>query len=118
MGFRLLPIANNGLLTVEFSCSANNPCASASIIAGDIDYRGTVRFDRQTRTLEFDGKIDDFPAFEAYATINDGAGFTLFTLAPPQGNTVMNLPGPPRRSVRFRAQDKNGDAVFDTLTPF
>ncbi len=35
---------------------------------------------------------DQFPVFEAYATIDDGAGLTLFREKPPVGNTVMNLP--------------------------
>ncbi len=104
------------MIRVEFSGAASNPCVATSRIAGDIDYTGTVSYERETRTLELDGKIDDFPAFEAYATLNDGAGVTLFRLPPPPGNTVMNLPGPPHRPVRFRLQDRDGDGVFETLT--
>ncbi|MFL5033374.1 MAG: hypothetical protein ACJ8E1_26215 [Xanthobacteraceae bacterium] len=68
------------------------------------------------RSLEIDGLIDQFPAFEAYATINDGAAVTLFQIPPPPGNTVMNLPGKANRRVRFRLEDRNGDGIFDAVT--
>lgn len=118
MSFRLVPASPDDVVSVAFQCAANNPCSASSSIAGDIDCVGKVSYDRQSRTLDLDAKIDDFPAFEAYATLNDGAGVALFRISPLPGNTVMNLPGPPRRSVRFRLQDRNGDAIFDTLTPF
>jgi hypothetical protein len=67
-------------------------------VAADIDYEGTftVTQDNPTPgnvTVEFDGKIDQFPAFECYAQMN-GVTKTIFTAPPPAGNTVMSLPGP------------------------
>ena len=97
-------------------CAANNPCAPSSRAFGDIDYTGKIIVDAAARSLEIDGLIDQFPAFEAYATINNGAGFTVFRMSPPAGNTVMNLPGAADRPVKFRAEDRNGDGVFETLT--
>jgi hypothetical protein len=102
--------------TILFSCAAHNPCVLPSAVVGDIDFAGTLTFDESRRVLELDCKVDDFPAFEAYAALNDGAGVPLFRLPPPPAHTVMNLPGPPRRPIRCRLQDTNGDAVFDTLT--
>jgi hypothetical protein len=55
--------------------------------------QATFVINLETKTLRFTAIIDSFPAFEAYATINDGAGVALFTKSPPKGNTVMNLPG-------------------------
>jgi DNA-directed RNA polymerase specialized sigma24 family protein len=55
----------------------------------------------------------EFPAFEAYATINDGAGMALFQIKPPPGSTVWKLPGWPRKRVSVIIRDDNGDGVFD-----
>jgi Protein of unknown function (DUF3238) len=118
MMFTMLPSAGIGKAVVDMNCSASNPCAPSSSLFGDIDYRGRITIDLATRCLEFDGVVDQFPAFEAYATINDGAGFALFKLSPPTGNTVMNLPGGPDRPVRFRVFDKNGDGIFETVMSF
>ena len=92
MSFKLLPNSTPQRAIVSFNCSASNPCAPTSSLFGKIDYNGTLTIDHAARSVKFDGKIDQFPAFEAYATINDGAGITLFREPPPAGNTVMNLP--------------------------
>ena len=60
--------------------------------------------------------IDQFPAFEAYATINDGFGVMLLQEAPPKGNTVMNLMRTADRPFKRKLEDKNGDGIFETLT--
>jgi hypothetical protein len=101
-------------VTLEFKCRANNPCAPSSTVGGDIDYEGKVIIDRAARRIECDLKIDAFPAFEAYATINDGAGVMMFQIPPPPGNTVMNLPGYASRPVQIQLEDKNEDGVFET----
>ena len=59
-------------------CAASNPCAPTSRAFGDIDYNGTLTISETTRAVEFVGKIDQFPAFEAYAAVNGRAGLTLF----------------------------------------
>jgi hypothetical protein len=115
MTFRLVPLRGPGALSVEFKCAANNPCAASSAVLGDIDYVGTLTFYPGARRLELDALIDDFPAFEAYATLNDGAGVSLFQAPPPAGHTVMNLPGPPRRPMRCVVEDRDGDAIFDAM---
>ena len=99
MNFRLLPTSTSKRAIVSFNCSASNPCAPTSRIIGDIDYNGTLTIDHAARSVKFDGKIDQFPAFEAYATINDSAGITLFREPPPAGNTVLNLPLNANRSI-------------------
>ncbi len=104
------------LVTLEIKCAAHNPCAPSSTLGGDIDLEGKVFIDRNARRIECDLKIDAFPAFEAYATINDGAGVMMFQIAPPFGNTVMNLPGPATRGVKIRLTDNDGDGIFETRT--
>jgi hypothetical protein len=117
MNFTKSLSAGSSKILVEMACSASNPCAPTSRLFGDIDYTGRITIDVGARSLELVGLIDQFPAFEAYATLNDGAGFTLFRMPPPPGNTVMNLPAAADRPVKFRVEDRNGDAVFDTLVP-
>lgn len=102
------------LVNLEVKCAAHNPCAPSSNLAGDIDFEGKVIIDRAARRIVCDLKIDAFPAFEAYATINDGVGVMMFQIMPPRGNTVMNLPGYATRSVQIQLEDKNGDGIFET----
>jgi hypothetical protein len=78
---------------LRLKAHAWNPCSPSSAVGGEIDMQALFAVDLEARTLRFTGVIDAFPAFEAYATINDGAGIEIFTKAPPKGNTVMNLPG-------------------------
>ena len=99
MNFRLLPTSTPRLAIISVTCAASNPCAPTSRLFGDIDYNGTLTIDHAARSVKFDGMIDLFPAFEAYATINDGAGVTLFRKSPPAGNTVMDLPGSANRPI-------------------
>jgi len=101
--------------TIRMDCAANNPCSPTSRLFGDIDYKGLIRLDKATRSISLDIKIDQFPAFEAYATINDGAGVSLFTESPPSGNTVMNLPMPADRPIKCKLEDRDGDGIFETL---
>jgi hypothetical protein len=105
-----------GPIEIEMACAANNPCSPSSRFGGDIDMHGRIVVNPYARSIEFDIVIDQFPAFEAYATINDGAGVTMLQEAPPRGNTVMNLPGGANRRVKRRLEDRNGDGIFETLT--
>src|SRR5262249_55625422 len=91
--------------TLSVKGAASDPLVWA---AADIDYEGvfTILIDQTSGriTIEFDGKIDAFPAFEGYATYK-GTTKALFQTPPPKGNTVMNLPGsanrPQKGSVVF-----------------
>jgi len=99
MKFQLLPASTPRLAVISVKCAASNPCAPTSRLFGDIDFNGTLTVDHAARSVTFKGKIDQFPAFEAYATINDGAGIAIFKESPPAGNTVMNLPGNANRPI-------------------
>jgi hypothetical protein len=109
------PRPANQLVRIRMDCAASNPCAPTSRLFGDIDFNGTIEIDTVQRTIEFEGMLDQYPAFEAYATINDGAGVKMFHESPPRGNTVMNLPGPADRRKRCWLQDSDGDGIFETL---
>jgi hypothetical protein len=47
-----------------------------------INYDASFTYDRQTRTLDFQATTGIFPAYEAYATLNDGAVVTIFRSGP------------------------------------
>ena len=71
-------------------------------MAADIDYEGTVTITRAAiggpLTVKFDGKIDAFPAYECYASLNNVTK-ELFRSAPPVGNTVADLLGSANRPI-------------------
>jgi hypothetical protein len=113
MNFVLLAPLSPRKVIIEMKCSANNPCSPSSRIFGEIDYVGLITFDRDKRAIEFDGYVDQFPAFEAYATINEQKGVTLFRVPPPPGHTVMNLPGKANRRIKAKLEDRDGDGVFE-----
>lgn len=90
-------LGNSVVLTLV--AAASDPLVSA---AADIDYEGEFIITRGSNLgqilVNFNGKIDSFPAFEAYASLN-GVTKTLFQSPPPPGNTVMSLPGKANRPV-------------------
>ncbi len=105
-----------GRASVQMKCASSNPCAPTSMAFGDIDFNGLITVDASGRRIEADIWIDTFPAFEVYATINDGAGVPMLQEMPASGRTVMNLPAGATQRRRYRLEDRNGDAVFETLT--
>lgn len=99
---------------VQLTCAGRNECSAPTVVAGDIDYRGRITFDPSAREVAFDGMIDEFPAYEAYATINRRLlGDPLFTIPPAPGKTATNIVGGATVSVRRRIRDSDGDDVFD-----
>ena len=97
MNFKLKNSAITGAkLEIEMECAANNPCFTGS---PDIDIKGTFVIDFNAKKLRFDGKVEDFPAFEAYAIIDNGSINELFTLPPKQGSGPGDLIGDPQRAV-------------------
>lgn len=93
--------------TVFLRALAKNPCFTGS---PPIDYEGRFRIELNGKknkvTVLFKGKVDAFPAFEAYAAVDGGAPKPLFQHLPPPGNTPAKLPG--RASVTV-----SGSAVFE-----
>jgi hypothetical protein len=76
--------------------------------AADIDYSGQVTVTIRSAVgpmlaidVDFQGMLDSFPAFEAYASFQ-GMTKTLFNSPPPPGNTVINLVGGPTRPISGR----------------
>jgi hypothetical protein len=94
MAFTGLRGSSASTIQVDLKGASNNPCYSGS---PDIDYEGAVTINVGSRTVEFDGKIDEFPAFEMYATANGGAGVTMFNTRPLPGKDPWNLMGAANR---------------------
>jgi hypothetical protein len=88
-------------LSLRLVAAAGDPLVWA---AADIDYEGTFTITTSGAgvIVNFDGKIDAFPAYDAYASYN-GVTKSLFTIPPPPGNTVINLLGPANRPITGRA---------------
>jgi hypothetical protein len=90
--------------TLAVRGQAGDPLVSA---AADIDYVGTFTIallaggGTPAVVVEFEGRLDEFPAFEAYARLGTQTK-TLFTSSPPAGNTVVDLLGGPKRPVAGR----------------
>lgn len=99
-------------MTVKLKGAANNPCHTGSPA---IDYMGAITIDLAERSIEFNGKVDAFPAFEAYATINDGAGVTMFQILPKPGKTPWNLVGGPSESVKAKFKDRYFNGRFQKI---
>jgi hypothetical protein len=79
--------------------AAADPLVSA---AADIDYTGSFKLtfvNSSSITIDYDLKIDTFPAFEGYVQFGDSPA-TLFTVPPPHGNTVAGLPGDANRPLK------------------
>jgi Domain of unknown function (DUF4157) len=87
--------------------AAHNPCFTGS---PDIDYDGLIRVDAGLKYVSFVGRIDDFPAFEMYATIEGGESKALFQLAPKEGKGPIDLFGEATREAV-------GVANFDGKSP-
>lgn len=79
--------------------AGSDPLVAAS---ADIDYTGNWQVihnhEKNYLFVLFKGKIDAFPAFEAYARFNNQTQ-ALFTAPPPKGNTVVDLLGKANRPV-------------------
>ena len=104
MNFSLLDTTPTIRIGMECRYADSIPRAGHGI--GEIEYRGTIEISPTARSIDIDLMICLFPAFEAYAVINDGPGAILFRHAPPAG--ILSL-GPPRgakRRIRSRLDDE------------
>ena len=100
MNFSLLDTTPT--IRIGMECRYGDSIARVGHGIGEIEYRGTIEIAPEAGRVEIDIMICLFPAFEAYAVINDGPSAILFRHAPPAG--ILNL-GPPRganRRIRSR----------------
>ena len=86
-------------VVLGFKAARHNPLVTGS---PDIDLVGTLTVDRVGRFVEFVGKVDEFPAFEAYASINGGPARAIDQLGPKPGAGPSSLVGPANRDFGGR----------------
>jgi hypothetical protein len=99
-------VATSPTILIQMDCRYSDLIPGASYGIGEIEYKGTIEIAPEARRFEIDIMICLFPAFEAYAVINDSPIATLFRHAPPAG--ILGL-GPPRgakRRIRARLDDE------------
>jgi len=86
---RIGPARKEGnIIIVSIHGEANNACSTNS---PDIHYDGVFRIDLAAKTISFKGTLGEFPAFEAYASIN-GEALTIFTMEPAFGSSALDVP--------------------------
>jgi hypothetical protein len=95
--------SNSRTFITNITGAAKNPCVWPS---PDIDYVGKITIEinsnvsGDTATVSFKGYIDEFPAFEMYASVNGKPGQAIFQSNPAPGwKKVWGLVGPANRSV-------------------
>ncbi len=90
-------------IQVDLEASASNPCVKlASLtLAPHQDYKGTLSLTRQGNqlTVRFVGKIETFPSYEMYVSVEGDTPQTVFKCPPVKGSTVLNLIGGPTREI-------------------
>src|ERR1044071_4902829 len=117
MGYVLTHDPKLSVTTLKLDARAWNPCSPSSAVGGEIDMHAKFVIDPNKKTLACYATVDSFPAFEAYATINDGAGVAIFLQPPPSGNTVMNLPGEATTIIAPITLFDPGSGVFERWGP-
>ncbi|KAI9862247.1 MAG: hypothetical protein M1813_004722 [Trichoglossum hirsutum] len=96
MAFKELS-GSSSKVVLDFKAARNNPLVTGS---PDIDLIGTLTVDRVNKFVEFVGKVDEFPAFEAYVSINGGSPSTIAQLGPKPGAGPGSLIGDANRVFR------------------
>jgi hypothetical protein len=82
------PAIAGGMVQIVVDGRASNPLVVPS---PDIQYGGAFTFNIAQKTLRFSGSTKGFPAYEAYAQLNDGPMISLFQNPPAPNTTVCDL---------------------------
>jgi hypothetical protein len=101
------------LVEVRLDALVGHPFAALTPVGADIAYHGDIVVDRAARAVRVDLMVQLFPAFEGYASINDGPPGVLFRQAPVPGAGQLRLPPGAHRRTRSSLQDADGDGVFE-----
>lgn len=96
-------------IVVQMNCRYADPVTSPAHGIGDIEYQGIVEINPLTPAIDIDLMICLFPAFEGYASVNNGAATVLFRYAPPAGILTRGLPLGAKRRIRSHWEDHDCD---------
>ncbi|RMY57248.1 hypothetical protein D0865_03218 [Hortaea werneckii] len=75
-------------VSLKLKAGAGNPLVPG---APKIDYEGVLTIDRVKKFVEFSGKVDDFPSFEAYVMIDGKGTYKIKQLGPAPGSGPTSL---------------------------
>jgi hypothetical protein len=96
--------------TVKINAGSKNPCVKIGRVklTPSLDFEGTITVfvedDPSKAVVTFNGKVEKYPAFEMYATANDGDPQTVFQIGVAPSGSIGDLPGGPERTVYGRAE--------------
>lgn len=99
-------VAGEPNILIRMDCRYVDPVAPPAHGIGEIEYKGTIEINPTARTIDIDLMICLFPAFEAYASMDDGSAIILFRHAPPAGILALGPPPGPKRRIRSRLDDQ------------
>ena len=112
-------VVSGDTITVKLESSASNPCIGGSSAIG---YNGTIAIKLlnpgQPAQISFVGYIQAFPAFEMYASVDDGDPQAVIVQQSPEPDTTpWNLPRDPNRYVSGAVLLSSGCPDCTTCNP-
>ena len=87
-------------LYLYFSAKATPSSEALAAHFGDLAYEGVAIIDPQRGSLDFSGNVHRFPAYEMYASVNEGPAVAVFRVSPPRGGDALHRVGPGMRQVK------------------
>ncbi len=96
--------------TLKIKAASKNPCVKIGPLAvsPNLDFEGTINVaitdDQTSAIVTFTGKVETYPAFEMYASVNDGQPETVFQIGVAPEAGVADLTGAPERDITGRAE--------------
>ena len=95
---------------MQIKAASKNPCVKIGpvTLAPNLDFEGKIIValaDDQVRAIvTFDGNVEMYPAFEMYASVNDGQPEMVFQMGVAPEAGVSELAGRPERIVTGKAE--------------
>lgn len=89
-------VGETSVVSVDYRGAANDPLVPA---APDVDMWLHIELDTNTGVLTVSGAVDDYPAFEGYATVNEHADMPLPIFEADGEDWVISLVGAANRAV-------------------
>ncbi|MEP7294236.1 MAG: hypothetical protein ABI835_20780 [Chloroflexota bacterium] len=96
--------------TFKVKAASKNPCVKIGPVqvSPNLDFSGTITVsilgDTTQAMVTFTGKVEQYPAFEMYASANEGEAQTMFQVGVAPEAGVADIAGSPERAVTGRAE--------------
>jgi hypothetical protein len=111
MRFSNFHISQDGRqISFDLKASSKNSCLKVAElkISPNLDYEGaftiTLGHDLTSAVITFEGKIEVYPAFEMYVSVNGGVPQTMLREDVMPGTSPLNLVGAPARPIRCQLE--------------